>query len=326
MRGHPLTTLAPVRLLIACVTVVVLGLLAGCDTGEVASGATPGRPTEAGTSAPPAPRTGAAAAVLATLPVKGRAPMTGYDRDAFGPAWADADRNGCDTRNDVLARDLTGLVLEPGTHDCVVVSGILADPYTGTDIDFVRGDGFLVDIDHVVALGNAWATGAFRWEIRKRAALANDPLNLLAVDAGENRSKGDGDAATWLPPSRAVRCAYVSRQVAVKAKYDLWITPAEHDAIAAVLARCPDQDVPADSGAPTIAPLNLTDRTSSAEASPGSAQGTASGSSPADPSPDGSVSYENCDAVRAAGAAPVHRGDPGYGSHLDRDGDGVGCE
>jgi hypothetical protein len=262
--------------------------------------------------------------MLATLPIKGRAPRTGYDRDAFGPAWADADRNGCDTRNDMLARDLTHLTYEPGTHDCVVLSGILADPYTGTHVDFVRGDGSLVDIDHVVALGNAWVTGAFEWEIKKRAALANDPLNLLPVDASENRSKGDADAATWLPPNKAGRCEYVSRQVAVKGKYGLWVTPAEHDAIAAVLARCPDQEVPADSGASTIAPLNLSDPTT-----PGaddSTQGTGSASAPPDVHPDGSVHYQNCDAVRAVGAAPIHRGDPGYGSHLDRDGDGVGCE
>jgi hypothetical protein len=51
---------------------------------------------------------------------------------------------------------------------------------------------------------------------------------------------------------------------------------------------------------------------------------------PADETEDddrgGSVSYKNCTAVRAAGADPIRRGEPGYASHLDRDGDGVGCE
>ena len=178
-------------------------------------------------------------AALERLPVKGRAPMTGYDRDRFGPAWLDADRNGCDTRSDVLAAHLTHVVLEPGTHDCVVTSGDLADPYTGSTIHFVRGDGTLVDIDHVVALGNAWATGAFREPIRQRAALANDPLNLLPVDASANRQKGDGDAATWLPANKAYRCRYVARQVAVKTKYDLWVTPPERAAIERVLEPAP---------------------------------------------------------------------------------------
>lgn len=246
-------------------------------------------------------------AALDRLPVKGRAPMTGYDRDRFGPAWLDADRNGCDTRNDVLRAALSRLVIEAGTHGCVVVSGDLADPYTGSTIHFVRGDGTLVDIDHVVALGNAWATGAFREPIRERAALANDPLNLLPVDASANRQKGDGDAATWLPANKAYRCRYVARQVAVKTKYDLWVTPPERAAIERVLDACPGQRLPRDSGAPTLAPVRVTDPASPA-ASPASG------------------GFASCDAARSAGAAPLHRGDPGYSPQLDGDGDGIACE
>ena len=247
-------------------------------------------------------------AALERLPVKGRAPMTGYDRDRFGPAWLDADRNGCDTRNDVLGSFLTRVVHEPGTHDCVVASGTLADPYTATTIHFVRGDGTLVDIDHVVALGNAWATGAFRWPIRKRAAIANDPLNLLPVDASANRQKGDGDAATWLPPDKGYRCDYVARQVTVKAKYDLWVTPPEKAAMERVLAACPDEPVLRDSGAPVLVPVDVTDP--APEPGPGA---------PTGPGPStGSVHYENCDAARAAGAAPLRRGDPGYDAHARR--------
>ncbi len=265
-----------------------------------------------------------ALAVLAALSVKGRAPMTGYDRDRFGAAWLDADRNGCDQRNDMLTRDLTAVVYELGTHDCVVTSGDLADPYTGTTIHFVKGDGTLVDIDHVVALGNAWVTGAFNWPIKKRAAIATDPLNLLPVDASANRQKGDGDAATWLPSNKSYRCQYVARQIAVKAKFGLWVTSPEKAVMEQVLAGCPGQATLADSGYPVEVPLNITD--------PGADDIGSSGSGSVDSSSDSSslssatVYYENCDAVRAAGAAPIYRGDPGYDSHLDGDGDGVACE
>lgn len=236
--------------------------------------------------------------------------MTGYARDQFGQAWLDTNRNGCDTRNDILARDLTART----TRNCVVESGTLEDPYTGTRIGFVRGLGDLVDIDHVVALGNAWATGAGGWDIRKRAALANDPMNLLAVDAGANRQKGDGDAATWLPSNKRYRCAYVARQVAVKAKYGLWATSPERQAMVRVLSGCPGQGLPPDSGAPVRSPVRVNVPTRAPSASPTPAP------------PDGQVFYANCYGVRAAGAAPVRRGDPGYGRHLDRDGDGVACE
>jgi len=142
----------------------------------------------------------------------------------------------------------------------------------------------------------------------KRLALANDPLNLLAVDAATNRSKGDGDTATWLPPNKAFRCTYVARQVAVKGKYAIWVTSAERDAMIRVLTTCPSMPLPGPGSASTVAAV------------PRAAQ-----PAPA-PAPPASIYYANCDAVRAAGAAPIHRGDPGYASKLDRDGDGIGCE
>src|SRR5690606_24700776 len=116
----------------------------------------------------------------------------------------DPDRNGCDTRNDVLARDLTGLTFRPGTQDCIVTSGTLQDPYSGTTIDFVRGNdtSTAVQIDHVVALSDAWQKGAQQWDEQTRVRFNNDPLNLLAVDGPLNMQKGDGDTATWLPPHR----------------------------------------------------------------------------------------------------------------------------
>jgi hypothetical protein len=288
----------------ALAVLAVLGT-AACEPGQLGS-TTPAADApadavseaaqQAQASAPADGRT--AADVLATLAVKGRAPKTGYDRDQFGPQWADVDRNGCDTRNDVLARDLTDEAFKPGTHDCVVTSGTLADPYTGRTIAFVKGDGSSVDIDHVVALSDAWQTGADRWDEARRTALANDPLNLLAVDYSANRQKGDGDAATWLPPERGYRCAYVARQVAVKAAYGLWVTQAEHDAIAGVLQGCPGEPVPTPTPAPADVPA---------------------GTPPTAPYPD-------CAAARAAGAAPLHRGDPGWSDGMDGDGDGVACE
>lgn len=241
--------------------------------------------------------------------------MTGYTRERFGQAWLDADRNGCDTRNDILGRDVVDATYKAGTRACVVLTGTLPDPYLGEDIAFARGADDQVDIDHVVALGNAWATGAGRWDVRRRAALANDPLNLLAVDLHTNRSKGDGDAATWLPPYRPFRCAYVARQIAVKAKYGLWVTRPERDAMTRVLSGCPDQPLPRDrTHAPTSVDQHVTD-----PGAPGSTPLGLVGSG-------GTTYYENCDAVRAAGAAPISVGQPGYSRQLDRDGDGVGCE
>ena len=186
--------------------------------------------------------TAAALAKLETLPIKGRAPKTGYSRAQFGPAWSDdvtvADgHNGCDTRNDILRRDLVGIELKPGTNDCVVLSGTLNDPYTGTAIMFSRGrdTSRAVQIDHVVALSDAWQKGAQQWDEPTRRNFANDPLNLQATSGPINEKKGDGDAATWLPPNKVYRCTYVSRIIDVKAAYGLWVTQAEHDAVARIL-------------------------------------------------------------------------------------------
>ena len=176
---------------------------------------------------------------LAALPVKGRAPRTGYDRDEFGAAWADVDRNGCDTRNDVLHRDLDEVTTKPGTRECVVLTGVLDDPYTGTTIDFERGERSAeVQIDHVVALSDAWQKGAQGWTREVRTAFANDPANLQAVDGPTNQQKGAGDAATWLPPNTGYRCVYALRQISVKAAYGLWVTAAERHALERQLDRC----------------------------------------------------------------------------------------
>lgn len=265
-----------------------------------------------------------ALALLGTLEVKGRAPRTGYDRDLFGPRWADTDRNGCDTRNDTLRRDLTGVVLKPGTNGCVVLSGSFVEPYSGAHVDFVRGQGTseLVHIDHVVALSDAWQKGAQQWTPQRRLAFANDPLNLLAADGALNQQKGDGDAATWLPPNKAFRCAYVARQVAVKAKYGAWVTAAERDAVARVLSACPDEPAPS-SDAPVEAPIAAPPAPAPAPSAPAAA----SDCDPAYPDvcipPPSRVGDLDCGDIphrRFTVLAPdPHRFD-------GRDGDGIGCE
>ena len=177
---------------------------------------------------------------------KGRAAKTGYTRAQFGQTWADVDRNGCDTRNDILKRDLSAEVFKEKTRECVVLSGTLIDPFSGETINFVRGNtsSMEVQIDHVVALSNAWQTGAFKLSIKERTAFANDPLNLLAVKGRLNSQKGDGDAATWLPPLKSYRCDYVSRQIAVKIKYRLWFTAPEKEAMVRILKSCPEKALP----------------------------------------------------------------------------------
>jgi hypothetical protein len=207
--------------------------------GAVVLGITPSATTAA-------EQPGLATAVLETLSVKGRAAKTGYSRDQFGPAWADVNRNGCDTRNDILKRDLTEILYKAGTRNCVVASGTLVDRYSGETINFMRGNvtSMEVQIDHVVALSNAWQTGAFNLTANQRKALANDPLNLFAVKGRLNSQKGDGDAATWLPPLKSFRCTYVAQQIAVKAKYSLWVVAPEKAAMVSILAKCPMQKVP----------------------------------------------------------------------------------
>lgn len=261
-----------------------------------------------GSASPRSARTsgaGSALQALAALPVKGRAPMSGYSRDQFGPEWADVDGNGCDTRDDVLARQMREV--RRAGDGCEVTGGVLVSPYSGETLRRPRARGAEgIDIDHVVALGDAWQTGGQRIAFSARERLANDPLNLIAVDASSNRQKGDADAASWLPPRRAERCAYVARQVAVKRAYRLWVTAAERDAVRAVLSGCPGERLPSGAALPLRAAPAPTHSSSRA--------GT------------DTTYFQNCSAARGAGVAPIRRGQPGYRAGLDRDDDGVACE
>jgi hypothetical protein len=180
--------------------------------------------------------------VLDRLPTKGRAPKTGYNRSQFSDGWAQA--GACDVRNLILARDLVDVRLD--SDGCTVLQGTLNDPYTGTIIPFTRGPDTSgkVQIDHVVALSDAWQKGAQSLKTEERYAFANDPLNLLAVDGDMNQQKGSSDAASWLPPNKSYRCRYVARQVAVKHKYGLWVTEAERSFIERILRSCEGQTLP----------------------------------------------------------------------------------
>ena len=173
---------------------------------------------------------------LDELDVKGRAPKTGYERLHFGGGWESI--GDCDMRNIVLNRDMREVRID---DSCRVLRGILSDPYSGKDIRFVRGPSSSSDvqIDHIVALSDAWQKGAQQLSYERRVAFANDPLNLLAVDGAANQEKSDSDAATWLPPFKPFRCQYVARQIAVKKSYQLWVTPAEKTAMQRVLSSCP---------------------------------------------------------------------------------------
>lgn len=303
-------------------------------------------PTSTETASP-----GTALAMLAELEVKGRAPKTGYDREFFG--WRDdTDRNGCDTRNDVLRRDLRDITLQHS--GCVVLGGRLTSKFSGDTFDFIRGDGNNIDIDHLVSLSNAWQTGAQSFDAATAVEFGNDPLNLLAVESRLNAQKGDSDAATWLPPRKPYRCEYVSRQIAVKRKYELWVVPAEKEAMIRVLSACDDEPAfTSDASWPSTSGGDITSyvdaptkngsgssgsgRSSSGGSGPGgSGSGTSSNGSGAKSDSRGSGgsgpgsgtggAYKNCTEARDRGGAPVHVGEPGYGSHLDLDGDGIGCE
>ncbi|MCB0899466.1 MAG: HNH endonuclease [Actinobacteria bacterium] len=203
------------------------------DTPKVQQPAEPASPTDA---AFPFADVAAAKEAVVNLPAKGRAPLTDYNREAFGVPWSDTNDNGCDTRNDILRRDL----MDTRVADCMVMSGVLRDPYSGDRISFVRGPVTSLDvqIDHVVPLANAWQTGASYWTPAKRERFANDRRNLLAVRGDLNLQKSDGDAATWLPPRKAFRCEYVAIQVLTKQRYGLWVTPAEKVAMQRILDRC----------------------------------------------------------------------------------------
>lgn len=299
-----------------------------------ASSSTSASPSEAGTSngETQAPVTnapvagGTALAALETLAVKPIDTSSDYDRDLFGEPWEDIEGNGCDTRNDMLLRDLKDITV--AADECKVLLGTLLDPYSGKTINFdqKKGGGGGIDIDHVVALSAGFKTGGASFSSEKKLQFANDPLNLISSASGPNRAKGDKDASEWLPATAgnpAFNCIYVARQVAVKVKYTLWVTPAEETAMRNVLNGCPseplptdktvlvDQDVPVSNGNAPAAPAPAPE--APVQEAPSSGGGT---------DPD----YGSCAKAKAAGAGPYTSAQPEYKFYNDGDGDGTVCE
>lgn len=249
------------RVILPALSAVAVLALAGCDPDDIAAGAGgSGRPSGAdgggqaatgfgisplantdGTKPGLAPLTSdadraAARGTIEKVATKGRGPKTGYDRDKFGYAWKDSvngvalSHNGCDTRNDLLARDGKDVELRPGSK-CVVMSLTLKDPYTGSTIEWSKKKATRIQIDHVMPLSYDWQMGAAHWNEAKRQQIANDPLNLIPVDGPANNAKRDSGPASWLPPYKQIRCSYALRFAQVSLKYDLPVTTADKKAM-----------------------------------------------------------------------------------------------
>jgi hypothetical protein len=344
---------------------MALALLTGCSSTPAAPASPESATTAPAASSAPAENTSATAEPTAApvassqaltalngLKVAARGTMSDYDREGLFGGWIDADGDCEDTRQEILARDLDDVV---STDGCTVDSGVLdPDPYTGTTIDFVRGPATSSDvqIDHVVSLGNAWITGARNLSQQERVEFANDPLNLLAVDGPANQSKSDKPADEWLPDNGEFHCEFVAIQIAVKTKYELWVTAPEKTVMTEVLDDCEGQEVPtgatvgdidgnavapvekAPEQAPT--PVQEAPQPEPAPVAPTPIAPEPAPVAPAAPAPEPvpipalpaapAGGFANCSAAKAAGAAPLYAGSPGYAPKLDRDGDGVACE
>lgn len=310
---HGVTLLLAVVAVFALVLLVRPGDDSGVDTADTAA------PESRGSTQPPrewgtrdrdrdeaASADGDILAALDALPVRGRAPTTGYSREMFGDGWLDLDGDGCDTREEILRRDLMDVVYRPDDPGCTVSTGVLDDPFSGQTITYVKGSESRpgVDIDHVVALSDAWQKGASRWDGGKRIAFANDPINLLAVDRDLNQQKSDSDAASWLPPNRAFWCDYAAAQVSVKYAYTVSVTAAERDSLGRVLSSCPPR-------APTSSPMlaQFGDVPDLAETSGADRR------------------FDSCSQAKAYGLGPYRQGtDPEYNWYTDGDSDGIVCE
>jgi hypothetical protein len=239
---------------------------------------------------------------ISNLPVATET-RTGYQRTKF-KLWIDANQDCQDTRSEVLRAESKA----PVTDNCAVITGEWKSYYDGAT--WTRASD--VDIDHLVPLAEAWDSGAKKWNAATRQAYANDlgdSRTLVAVTDNVNQSKGDRDPAEWMPERG--QCKYVTQWVAVKIRWSLKVDRAEKNALTREAAGC----------------NNTTIKVTKAQIITGGTSGGGGGAGPTPtPTPSTSVYYANCDAVRAAGKAPIYRGEPGYSSKLDRDNDGIGCE
>lgn len=242
-RTGRLAVLLVVAVILAVLAVLVVARLRAAQPIDDPAARPAPAPTTGQAPMPRTPGYARARTLLAGLPVKGWDRDTDYARSRFGEAWSDDvnvefGHNGCNTRDDILRRDLAQLTVRPGT--CYAATGVLHDPYTGVVIAFTRGPdtSSTVQIDHLVSLSDAWYKGARTWDPQRRKDFANDPRNLIAVAAQPNFDKAFRDAASWLPPNAVFRCEFVARQVEVKAAYGLWVSAKEKDAMEAVLSNC----------------------------------------------------------------------------------------
>ncbi len=295
------------RTSLALVVASVLTLATGCSSSTSKTVSTPttnaaSSPTSAPptTNAPSAGDPGAAKAQLTVLPVNDSPhSLSGYSRALF-PQWLDIDGYGCDARQEVV---IEASVTPPVVHDCKVSSGEWVSAYDGK----TTTDPATFDVDHVVPLANAYESGAWSWSTAQRTQYANLPIDLWLVSATANRAKGDASPDHWRPPSRAIWCQYAERWVSIKARWHLTMTTSERDALGQMLDTCGASDgtpIPSTTSLPSAAMTGPTT--------------TVAGTS--------TVYYANCAAARAAGAAPLRRGQPGYRDELDGDHDGVACE
>lgn len=221
---------SPRRAAALCAPALLL-LTASCAQSTQASDddAAPARSGSAG---------GSLAAAVKKLPVK--APHeSGYEREKFH-LWVDADHDGCDTRKEVLIRDA---VTPPHKGaECRLTGGKWKSFYDGKTVTNQRA----LDIDHVVPLGEAWASGASTWPAAKRERYANDlgaKTSLVAVSLGPNRAKGDRDPAGWLPPSKNAYCRYTTDWVDTKLRWNLTADKAEKKKLGQLARSCPTAKV-----------------------------------------------------------------------------------
>lgn len=226
-------------------TLLVLALVAGTSwLCRQTPGAQPaGIPSVAATLAT-AEQAAQARALLPSLAVKGRSAAAGYSRAQFLPhgAWPSTG-DGCTVRDRILRSQVTEATFRTRPA-CRLATGITTDAYSGVTVELAQ-----LEVDHVVALKDAWVKGLsdqaftptpqFTDAGTARRAFAVDPLNLQAIAGATNSAKGDADAATWIPHSKSYRCTYGVRIVLVKARYGIWVTRAEHEALERLLDACP---------------------------------------------------------------------------------------
>lgn len=321
------------------VCLLVLALVAGCDPSsddDRSSGASAVASFESGSSTTtsettvptttPAPTTVPSPAAttdssstrerLAVLTIDDRPSPQGVYRREEWPHWADVDGNGCDARQDALVAwsIVAATVNRAGT--CKVVAGSWVSPYdqraSNNPGDF--------DVDHLVPLENAFRSGGWAWSASRRRAYANDPGVLVVASASSNRSKGSDPPDQWRPSNRDSWCAYADGWVKVKSAWGLTVTTSERDALGQMLDTCGLAGPVWPLGGSALTPPAVTPVTPAVPVAP-VVPPTSSA-----PSPGGEVYYANCTAARAAGAAPIRAGQPGYRTALDGDKDGIACE